>query len=137
MIERAVPKRTFWRTSQVLMTDGYSNWKDERRSRVPECEANLIGSLTDDGRHMPVIDLDVPVSLLPSSTEGHSHLYIDTPMSWWRYRMLLRRLHKAGIIETGFYEMSIKRKQSFLRREGITKHNERAFHEATASNRRG
>ncbi len=131
MTERAVPKRIFWRTFLVLMTDGYANWKDECRRQVPEHEANLIGSLTDDGRHMPAIDLDVPAFLLPSSTEGHSHLYIDTPMSWWRYRMLLRQLHKAGIIETGFYEMSIRRKQSFLRREGITKFNERAFHEAT------
>jgi hypothetical protein len=125
------PRRTFWRTENVLVSGRYGGWTDEKRDQVPEMEANVVSSLTTDGRHMPALDLDVPASLLPSSTPGHWHLYIDVPMSWWRYRRLLHQLYKAGIIEKGFYELAMSRKQTFVRRPGITKQNEAAFHGAS------
>lgn len=125
------PQRTFWRTEKVLVSGRYDSWTEEKREQVPEERANVISSLTDDGRHMPVLDIDIPASLLPSSTPGHGHLYIDVPMSWWRYRMLLRQLYKAGIIQKGFYDLARCRKQTFVRRPGVTKNNEAAFHEAS------
>jgi len=128
MTENPWPKRTFWRTENVLVSDRYDIWTEEKREQVPEDEANIISSRTDDGRHMPVLDIDIPACLLPSSTPGHGHLYIDVPMSWWRYRMLLRQLYKAGIIQKGFYDLAMRRKQTFVRRPGVTKQNEAAFH---------
>lgn len=78
-------------------------------------QANLVGSKLADGRHAPALDLDVPAKLIPSRTEGHSHLYIDVPMSWRQYRRLLKALAKAGVIEPGYYQASVKKGGSFLR----------------------
>lgn len=131
MIESSQSKRTFWRTEKVLVSGRYDSWTEEKREQVSEERANVVSSLTTDGRHMPALDIDVPARFLPSSTPGHGHLYIDVPMSWWRYRMLLRQLYKAGIIEKGFYDLAMSRKQTFVRRQGVTKQNEAVFHGAS------
>ena len=97
----------------------------ERRAATKE-DANLISSLTDDGYHMPAIDLDLPCELKPSSTEGHYHLFIDHKLSAENYWKLLSCLVDVGIVERGFYELSEARGASFLRthpkgeREGMT-----------------
>ena len=83
--------------------------------------ANLISSRLDNGNHVPTLDLDVPHYFVPSSTPGHSHLYIDVPMSWRKYKRLLRALYRAGIIERGFYKFSVRRGASFVRKPGIKK----------------
>jgi len=44
--------------------------------------ANVVSSLLTNGNHAPCIDLDVPAMLVPSSTPGHSHLYIDIEVPW-------------------------------------------------------
>lgn len=67
------------------------------------------------GMHAPVIDLDFPAHLYPSRTPGHFHLWLDKPMTWREYKALLKALYKAGVIERGFYVMSVKRGKSFLR----------------------
>lgn len=58
---------------------------------------------------LPVIDIDVPCELLPSSRPGHFHLLIYKRVTRTFYSDILRALIKAGIVEEGFY-------QSFLRR---------------------
>ena len=97
---------------------GYA-WAEQQE--VPEEEATLVASTTQRNTHAPAIDLDVPAFLVPSSTPGHSHLYIDVEMSWWKYRVLLWVLKFTGIIEPGYYRASIHRKASFLRRPGVMK----------------
>lgn len=52
--------------------------------------------------HRPVLDLDMPCTLLPSSTPGHHHLLIDSPMPWSTYLDLLRALVAAGLVESGY-----------------------------------
>lgn len=52
--------------------------------------------------HTFVVDLDTPATLVPSSTPGHSHLYIDTPMTWDRYLAVLEAMAAAGILERGY-----------------------------------
>lgn len=74
-----------------------------------------------DGWHTVMLDLDVPVRLVPSSTTGHWHLYIDVAMPWWRYRRLLRALKTAGIIEPGYYSVSVARKHTALRLPWVKK----------------
>lgn len=98
----------------------------QKRRRVSEEKANLVSSLIDDGdehtrMHAPVLDIDMPCRLVPSTTEGHFHLYIDKAMTWERYALLLNALMRAGIIEEGFYKMSMKREATFVRKPGIEK----------------
>lgn len=90
-------------------------------------EVNLIGSqiYQDDSRgdamHAVTIDLDVPARLVPSSTPGHSHLYIDVPISWDEYEYILRALADAGILEEGYVKAAIRRKQTYLRPPWVKK----------------
>ena len=71
--------------------------------------------------HTIMLDLDVPATLVPSSTEGHTHLYIDVVVGWRRYRKLLRQLAKAGVIEEGFYKASLSRRGTHLRLPWVKK----------------
>lgn len=61
---------------------------------------SLVAGL--DNMHKPVLDIDMPVKVYPSTTKGHYHLYIDKVMTWGQYKKLLKALAKAGIIETGY-----------------------------------
>lgn len=93
------------------------------RDREP-CDgdgANLVSSHLPDGRHAPVIDLDVPHSYAPSSTPGHAHLYLDVPMPRWRMWALLAGLRASGVIEPGFFWWSLRRGGTFVRPEGVRK----------------
>lgn len=65
--------------------------------------------------HRPVLDIDFPVKLVPSSTEGHFHLYLDKEMPWSTYKNLLNALAAAGIIEKGYAAASIARGYSTVR----------------------
>lgn len=71
--------------------------------------------------HAPILDLDFPCHVVESSTPGHSHLYIDKRMSWWKYRRLLKALWKAGLIEEGYYRASVQRGATHLRHPRMTK----------------
>lgn len=92
---------------------------DGTNEPVPTAErfrADVVSSELTDGRHAPALDLDVPAWLVPSRTEGHSHLYIDVPCTWKQYRKLLKALRDCGIIEPGYYNMALKRRATHLRR---------------------
>lgn len=65
--------------------------------------------------HRPVLDIDVPVTLLSSSTPGHHHLLIDKPMTWEQYKDLLVALKLAGIVEGGYVAASERRGHSAVR----------------------
>lgn len=113
-------KRTFWKRD----LDGSSEEApaDAQRGELTrEEEANLVSSLLEDGRHAPALDLDVPARLVPSSTEGHAHLYIDVPMTWEQYQAVLRVLGDVGILESGFVAASLAREASMLRKPGVKK----------------
>lgn len=95
--------------------------KSEDRKRIPAGSiyssqpANLISSITDDGKQMPILDMDFPHRIIPSSTPGHTHLYIDVPMSNWKWFWLMWGLYQAGVIELGFFVWSIRRGGNFVR----------------------
>lgn len=91
------------------MTDDYHGDEYELRTPAALKDADVATSLLSSGRHAPVLDIDVPHKLVPSTTQGHSHLYLDVPMSWWRYKRLLKALAKAGIIEKGYWRASRRR----------------------------
>lgn len=84
--------------------------------------ANVVTSrLVDSPLHTLMIDLDVPATLVPSSTPGHSHLYIDVPMDWLVYREVLHTLANAGIVQDGYVQASIRRGFTSLRLPWISK----------------
>lgn len=82
---------------------------------------NLISSMTTDGKQMPIIDMDFPHRIVESTTPGHTHIFIDVPMSKWRWFWLMCALRYAGVIELGFFVWSIRRGGNFVRIPGTTK----------------
>lgn len=93
----------------------------ELREPCPKAEANLVSSLDKDGLHRPVIDLDYPHKYIPSTTDGHGHLYLDLQITWEVYEKLLIALEEARIIQPGFLKRSQERKATFVRPEWVTK----------------
>ncbi|MGZ4518789.1 MAG: hypothetical protein ACXVGB_00025 [Mycobacteriaceae bacterium] len=89
---------------------------------VTEEHATVITSLSaaPDFYHLPTLDIDLPCELRESSP-GKYHLYIDKPMPWSQYRMLLDVLAQVGIIEQGYADASIEKRGSALRKPGTFK----------------
>lgn len=97
------------------------NEEDQGRTECPKEMANLVSSLCDDGRHMPVLDIDLPCRLVPSSTLGHFHLYIDVPMEQEPYLRLVDALAEAGIVQKFYAEAARLRGATFVRPPWVTK----------------
>jgi hypothetical protein len=72
-------------------------------------------------RHRPILDIDMPVTVIPSSTPGHGHLYIDKLLTWGQYKRLLDVLAEVGIIEHGYLNASIERGFTAVRLPWIKK----------------
>ncbi len=94
---------------------------DDREEVVSGEDATLISSSIGYDIHLPVLDIDYPAALVPSSTPGHFHLYLNREVTWDNYVGLLWALYKCGLIEEGFFKMSIARGQSFVRFPGVRK----------------
>lgn len=71
--------------------------------------------------HRPAIDIDVPARLIPSSTPGHHHLYLDVDCTWEQYEALLKALNACGIVETGYVLAALERKATFVRLPWVKK----------------
>lgn len=95
-------------------------------------DANLITSKVQnssmvglDGKlqptHTPVLDIDIPCVYMPSSTEGHGHLYFQTVIPWDKYVRLLTVMGECGILEEGFVSASIAKEFTALRLPHIKK----------------
>lgn len=92
-------------------------------------DANVAMSLVEDnpdpvfgGRyHALLLDLDVPAYLIPSTTPGHSHLYVDAHIPEERYFALLDTLADCGVIEHGYAGASQAKGGSYLRLPWIKK----------------
>jgi len=99
------------------------DWTDTREETTNLDEADVITSeiANKKGWHTIAIDLDVPAKLVPSSTDGHSHLYIDVPLSWTEYERLLRLLSSIGVIEPGYFRVSKRFKRTSLRLPWVSK----------------
>jgi hypothetical protein len=85
--------------------------------------ANTISSrhIEYPDRHKVMLDLDVPHKLIPSSTEGHSHLYLDVELCKEDYRDLLVALRTAGIIQKGILDQFDEHGATFLRLPTVKK----------------
>lgn len=100
------------------------SWNDERTPATVE-DANLISSevFEVDGTkfHQPLLDLDMRAQIIPSSTPGHGHLYIDKILAHDAYHKLLTALRDAGIIEHGIVEQFERHGATTLRLPHIKK----------------
>lgn len=102
--------------------DNYAEWKPPLEVVTIE-DANLVASMTEELTHRPVIDLDVPARLYPSTTEGHSHLYIDVDLTHEKYRRLLEVLVECGILGGGILKQFEMRGATFARPPWVKKAN--------------
>src|SRR5437763_1650105 len=99
---------------------------ESKPEEVPETEANVVSSvmndkfnserLSYDTRHLPVLDLDFPCELLPSSTPGKFHLYMNKEVSWLNYQNVLTAMAVAGLLEPGYVAASLARKMTLVRK---------------------
>jgi hypothetical protein len=119
--------------------DRYEDAVAEREVMVPceprlpgleAVEANLVSSrLAFDDKedvfgkwHSPVLDIDFEAQLVPSSTPGHYHLYLDgLRLQWSAYKKLLAALAEAGVIQEGYYENSVRRQMTCVRPPHVRK----------------
>jgi len=116
MIEKKIPgniQRRFFKN--ICWQDEYGRDSWTRKETDIEDAEVVSSKIAHSDRHAPAIDIDVPAYLIPSSTPGHSHLYIDVAMSWRQYKKLLKALDQAGIVEYGYLRASLKRKRTDLR----------------------
>ena len=120
-------KRTYWLAKDFHIKDEplakslIEYRQADNRVPVDKSFANLISSRTENGTQMPIIDMDFPHHIVQSTTEGHSHLYIDVEMSWLRWAFLMWALYNARVIELGHFVWSIRRGQNFVRVPGTQK----------------
>jgi len=71
--------------------------------------------------HKPVLDIDLPVMVLPSTTPGHFHLFIDKEVEWSVYCRLIQVLVDAGIVEEGYYSAALRRGYTAVRLPWVRK----------------
>lgn len=76
---------------------------------------------SDFQMHRPILDIDFAAELVPSTTKGHFHLYLDKPMTWKQYKKLLGVLAEVGVIEHGYAQASIERGYSSTRLPWVKK----------------
>jgi hypothetical protein len=131
MTDEPIPQRLRFYQSDLDRDEGdYSVTELEQPSE--DNPANLVSSLCVDGRHRPALDIDVPCEFIPSSTEGHGHLYFPTiNLTWENYKRLLTALTQAGIVERAYVLASEKRGQTLLRLPGTKRKNPRGKRKAS------
>lgn len=90
---------------------------DDLPEAVSLQEAKIITSELKDhpGFHAPVLDFDFPVTVIPSTTPGHYHLYLDQMVNELQYYVLMNSLANAGLLEEGYARASVSRGYSAVR----------------------
>jgi hypothetical protein len=119
LTEENVPPHRLYYMTRVIEDPGYSSV--EKLETATKGEADLVASKTLGGKHAPTLDIDMPCRLVPSSTPGHFHLYIDMEMSEKHYKKLLAVLVEVGIVEEGFAQMLERKGATFVRMPGKPK----------------
>lgn len=103
--------------------DSSVTYSQEEREPAVIGEANVSTSIREDAEdsHALLLDLDIPAWLIPSSTEGHSHLYVDAKIPTATYFRLLDALAEAGVIQPGYAQSSKHRGGTALRLPWVKK----------------
>lgn len=116
------PHRYFQVMDKMADSDDPDGWvTDLKLARLDDAHVWTSKIRGQAGMHTVMLDLDVPARLVPSSTPGNSHLYIDVPLSWRKYRKLLAALGEAGILQDGYVKASLVRRCTALRLPWVKK----------------
>lgn len=118
---RFIDKLTFQRVDFI---GGNSDDPDQGRETTTDIDsADVVSSNRSDlpGVHAVLLDIDVPAWLIPSSTEGHSHLYADVTCSWSAYLEFLHAAAKIGLVEPGYVDSVETRGYSSVRLPWVRK----------------
>jgi len=67
-------------------------------------DALLISSKSEGGNYV-LLDIDFPVQVIPSSSPGKNHLYIDKVLSDEDMDKLLKVLVEVGLVNEGIYDL--------------------------------
>jgi hypothetical protein len=116
----------FYKAALKPGTQSFDPDYDDHRTEAGPEQANLISShafTSVDGvtYHYPMIDLDLNAALIPSSTEGHFHLYLNRTISHDKYRKMLEAMVEAGIVQKGILGQFDKYGSTTLRLPHIKK----------------
>lgn len=65
--------------------------------------------------HKLVLDLDHDAKLVPSSTPGHHHLFVDKPLRWDQLVRVLCVLAEVGLVEPGYVSACIEQGHTSVR----------------------
>jgi len=119
-------RRPLHRVANLDTTGEYSESAEGREVVADLAEANVVSSLIPRPAgslptHRPVLDLDVPAFLVPSSTPGHSHLYIDQDVPDAEFWRLCDALAEAGILQEGYVSASKSRGYTSVRLPWVKK----------------
>jgi len=121
-------KRLYWLIPNLKGDGKVEDYEGDARREleegeiVPEAEANIVSSMLVNSMHAPALDIDkIEVRVVPSTTPGNYHLYIDKQMTWEQYKRLLFVLADVGIIERNYLNASLAKGQTFLRKPGVLK----------------
>lgn len=97
--------------------------KDKKLASI--ADANLVSSraVVRNGKayHYPLLDIDFPVERIPSSHEGHYHLYFNKLLTWEDYHKVLTVLAEVGIIQQGVLKAAEISEETCLRLPWIKK----------------
>lgn len=115
----------------ALLTDGeledaevITSWTGDREA-PPAVPANSmdLSALAHQPEtfHRPVLDLDFPAHVVPSTTPGHGHLYLDKVLTWSQYVKLMEVMAEVGILEPGYVSASIAREFTSVRLPWVKK----------------
>lgn len=107
-------------------SDDKSNNRSSDREKVTSVDrANVMTSLHREDflgeTHALVLDIDHDSWLMPSTTPGHYHLYVDVEIEPDKYWALLDALAEAGVIERGYAGASKQRGFTSVRLPWIEK----------------
>lgn len=95
-----------------------------KRQDDPSPLESIFSTLGDfHRRHQIVLDVDHPAWLVPSSTPGHHHLYVEIPdgVPEPDYFEFLDAAAKIGLIEPGYANVSKQRGHTDVRLPWVTK----------------
>lgn len=111
----------------LARTDFDDSYDTDRTVVVDLDQANLITSMvagpegTAGNLHKLVLDVDLPVKVIESSTPGHFHLFIDHAMTWPEYLAVIEALSAAGIVEPGYLAAAQRRGHTAVRLPWVRK----------------
>lgn len=124
--------RVRWDAPDYVEDEAFGEGGDGRKVTTDLTEAEAISSAYPDAirpegdqYHALLLDLDVPAWLIPSTTEGHGHLYVQLAVLDEELWEFLEAAAKIGLVEEGYVSACKSRGMTSLRAPWVRKGEER------------